>query len=287
MTSSEPNVARLPVELAQPRVQLGRHDRHQDEVVEADREVERRQPRDRDRDQDRDLDERARRRGSAGSSSARAATSSPASTITTIGRLRQRARPRRARRDRTAPASTRQPSSTSSVATEPGSRAACSGSAQITTARTARVISVTDARRVKSSRAPYGARPALAAYRASIRAIAMPPGTCKNWSWMEEFHCSFCGKQRREVRKLISRPARLHLRRVRDSVQRHPRQGRGVGAPEVPAARGRSSRSSTATSSARSDAKRALVGRGLQPLQAHRPARQGRPTSSSRRATSS
>src|SRR5207247_6005306 len=32
------------------------------------------------------------------------------------------------------------------------------------------------------------------------------PGTCKNWSWMEEFHCSFCGKQRREVRKLISGP---------------------------------------------------------------------------------
>ena len=32
----------LPVELAQPRVQLGRHDRHQHEVVEPDREVERR-----------------------------------------------------------------------------------------------------------------------------------------------------------------------------------------------------------------------------------------------------
>src|SRR5882757_9814225 len=31
-------------------------------------------------------------------------------------------------------------------------------------------------------------------------------GTSKNWSWMEEFHCSFCGKQRREVRKLISGP---------------------------------------------------------------------------------
>src|SRR6202142_2002700 len=34
----------------------------------------------------------------------------------------------------------------------------------------------------------------------------LPPGTCKNWSWMEEFHCSFCGKQRREVRKLLSGP---------------------------------------------------------------------------------
>src|SRR5205823_6599515 len=34
----------------------------------------------------------------------------------------------------------------------------------------------------------------------------LAPQTCKNWSWMEEFHCSFCGKQRREVRKLISGP---------------------------------------------------------------------------------
>ena len=58
MTSSEPNVARPPVELAQARVELGRDDRHQHEVVEADREVERGQPRDRDRDQDRNFDER-------------------------------------------------------------------------------------------------------------------------------------------------------------------------------------------------------------------------------------
>src|SRR5262249_48958121 len=32
------------------------------------------------------------------------------------------------------------------------------------------------------------------------------PQTCKNWRWMEEFHCSFCGKQPREVRKLLGAP---------------------------------------------------------------------------------
>ena len=75
---------------------------------------------------------------------------------------------------------------------------------------------------------------------------------------MEEFHCSFCGKQRREVRKLISRTARVHLRPMRDAVQRHPGQGRGVGAARSTRRPGRSWTSSTATSSARRSAKRAL-----------------------------
>ena len=39
--SSEPNVAVLPVELTHPPVQLRRHDRHEHEVGEADREVQR------------------------------------------------------------------------------------------------------------------------------------------------------------------------------------------------------------------------------------------------------
>ena len=94
---------------------------------------------------------------------------------------------------------------------------------------------------------------------------------------MDDFHCSFCGKRRREVRKLISGSARLHLRRVRRAVQRHHRQGRGAGAPEVPPPARDLRRARTSTSSARTRAKKALVGRGLQSLQAHRPGSTARP----------
>ena len=38
------------------------------------------------------------------------------------------------------------------------------------------------------------------------QAYCAPRPVCKNHIRMEEFHCSFCGKQRREVRKLISGP---------------------------------------------------------------------------------
>ena len=37
--------------------------------------------------------------------------------------------------------------------------------------------------------------------------------------------CSFCGKNQKEVKKLIAGPDRLHLRRVHRAVQRHHRRG--------------------------------------------------------------
>ena len=52
------------------------------------------------------------------------------------------------------------------------------------------------------------------------------------------------------------RPARLHLRRVRRAVQRHHRQGRGGGAPEVPAPARDRRRARTSTSSARTAPRR-------------------------------
>ena len=251
MTSSEPNVADPPVELAHPRIQLGRHDRHQDEVVEADREVERRQARDRDRDEDRHFDERPavadlldrllcalqrRRRPRPRPRPAACAASSSSS------------RPPRSKR----PSATRPPSSTSSVATDPGSRPAAPDLRRSRRHAHRRVISVTSSPRQVS----------LGLYRRlRLRAASRychAPGTCKNWCWMDEFHCSFCGKQRREVRKLISGPRVFICDECVDSVQRHPRQGGSGGAPEVPAARARLSKSSTRTSSARSDAKKAL-----------------------------
>ena len=75
---------------------------------------------------------------------------------------------------------------------------------------------------------------------------------------MEEFHCSFCGKQRREVRKLISGPRVFICDQCvtlcNDILAKEEASER----PEVSAARARSSKSSTATSSARKRAKRAL-----------------------------
>jgi ATP-dependent Clp protease ATP-binding subunit ClpX len=73
----------------------------------------------------------------------------------------------------------------------------------------------------------------------------------------EEFHCSFCGKQRREVRKLISGPRVFICDQCvtlcNDILAKEEASER----PKYPPP-GRLSKSSTATSWAVKDAKRAL-----------------------------
>ena len=50
----------------------------------------------------------------------------------------------------------------------------------------------------------------------------------------EQLLCSFCGKSQRQVKKLIARPRRLHLRRVHRSLQRDHRRGADGADPARP-----------------------------------------------------
>ena len=167
------------------------------------------------------------------------------------------------RRGRSRPRATSQPRSRSAAAGDSGSRRGPLGlSVQIRTVTHARVY-LSDCIRVKS-------RDASTACSATSRKLLAPAlEACKNWIWMEEFHCSFCGKQRREVRKLISGP-RVFIcdecvALCNDILAKEEAQER----PKYPPPEG--DRRGARPLRRRPDARQeGALGRGLQPLQAHR-----------------
>ena len=94
-------------------------------------------------------------------------------------------------------------------------------------------------------------------------------------SLMDDFHCSFCGKRRREVRKLISGP-RVFIcdecvALCNDIIAKEEAAER----PKYPPPARDLTTSSNKYVIGQDRAKKALSVAVLQPLQAHRPARQG------------